>query len=120
VPSVSAPAPVVPATGGGPSGTGEITYYSLGLVSCGQVYSDSDDVVALATSVMANGGNSNNNPLCGKTINISYGGVTATAKVVGTCEGCAPGNIDLSPSLFQKFAPLGAGRVPGVTWSVNM
>jgi len=68
---------------------------------------------------MNNGGNSNNNPLCGKTITITYNGVTKTAKVVDTCEGCAAGNIDLSPSLFQDFAPLSAGRVGGVSWYVN-
>jgi len=68
---------------------------------------------------MNNGGNSNNNPLCGKTITISYNGVTSTGTVVDTCEGCDAGSIDLSPSLFQKFAPLGSGRVGGVTWSVN-
>jgi len=118
-PAAAPAAPAAPAAGGGPSGTGDITFYSLGLTSCGQTYSDSDAVVALSHLVMNNGGNSNNNPLCGKTITITYNGITKTGKVVDTCEGCAAGNIDLSPSLFQAFAPESAGRVPGVSWYVS-
>jgi len=117
-PAPPAPAPAAPASGGGPSGTGDITFYSLGLTSCGQSYSDTDAVVALSHLVMNNGANSNNNPLCGKTITITYNGVTKTGTVVDTCEGCNAGSIDLSPSLFQAFGPLTAGRIPGVQWSV--
>jgi len=75
-------------------------------------------VVALSHLVMDNGANSNNNPLCNKAITITYNGVTQVAKVVDTCEGCAIGDIDMSPSLFAKFAPASAGRVNGVVWSV--
>jgi len=114
-----APAPA-PVSGSGPSGSGELTYYSLGQVSCGQTYADTDYVVALATVTMANPANPNNNPICGKTINITYKGKTMAAKVVDTCEGCAAGDVDLSPSLFQALVgDLGAGRVGGATWFIS-
>jgi len=118
-PVAAAPAP---ATGGGlVSGAGEITFYDLtaGLTSCGQQYSNSDNVVALSYLDMNNGANSNHNSLCGKTITITLGSVTATGTVVDTCMGCASGNIDLSPALFDKFASESAGRVPGAKWVVN-
>jgi hypothetical protein len=120
-PVAPAPAAAAPATGGGPSGTGEITFYTLGTVSCGQTYSDSDAVVALSTDVMVQyqGANPNANTLCNKPITITLNGKTVTGKVVDTCMGCAPGNIDLSPSLFNQLADPSAGRVGGVTWSVG-
>jgi len=118
-PTPAAPVPA-PASGGGPSGTGQLTFYELGQVSCGQVYTDADFVVALAVDVMNNPANPNNNPLCGKTITITYQGHTQQAKVVDTCQGCASGDVDLSPTLFQALVPagLGAGRVSGASWSV--
>jgi hypothetical protein len=74
-------------------------------------------VVALSVSMMGNGANSNNNPKCGKTVLLTYNGVTTPAKVYDTCEGCADQDLDLSPSLFKTVAPSGDGRVHGVTWS---
>jgi len=120
-PVVPAPAAPAPATGGGPSGTGEITFYTLGTVSCGQTYSDSDAVVALSTDVMKKyqDANPNNNSLCGKTIHLTLGGKTITGTVVDTCMGCAANNVDLSPSLFSQLADFSLGRVAGVTWSVD-
>jgi hypothetical protein len=117
-PAPATAAPAAPASGGGPSGTGDITFYSLGQTSCGGTYSDSDPVVALSWAVMNNGANPNNNPLCGKSISITYNGVTASGIVQDTCQGCNADSIDLSPSLFEKFGSSSAGRISGVTWSV--
>jgi hypothetical protein len=120
---VPAPAPVVPAPVSGlVSGTGDLTYYELsaGLTSCGGSYTDSDAVVALSYPDMNNGANPNANPLCGQSITITYNGVTATGKVVDSCQGCAQGSIDLSPTLFnQLVGGPGAGRVSGAHWVVT-
>ena len=61
-------------------------------------------------------GNPNNNALCGRKINASYGGKTITVTVADRCEGC-PGldDLDLSPSAFHNFADMGIGRIQG-TW----
>jgi hypothetical protein len=127
---VAAPAaaPVGAATAGGSggfaSGTGDITYYEVGVgaTSCGGWFQDTQAIVALPIGVMQqyNPGNPNNNPLCGKTVTITYNGVTHTGTVADSCGGCDSQSIDLSPSLFTTITGgLGAGRVSGVTWSVN-
>ena len=89
--------------------------------SCGLTNSEAEPVVAVAKGIMDAQGasNPNANPLCGKTITISHGGQKAEAKIVDTCPGCAGEGLDLSPSLFQRFASLDAGRVVGVEWWEN-
>lgn len=67
----------------------------------------------------AGGANPNENPLCGKSITISHGGVTATATIMDTCPGCSGASLDLTPSLFEKFGQLAEGRISGVQWSYN-
>lgn len=101
--------------------SGDATYYdvSVGLGSCGWQGSNSQDLVAIASDVMDNGANPNDNPKCGKTITIYYNGNTHTATVYDTCPTCAGGSIDLTQELFQKVAPDGDGRVHGVSWSFD-
>ncbi|KAG8741448.1 hypothetical protein FRC10_002852 [Ceratobasidium sp. 414] len=65
------------------------------------------------------GGNPNNNPACGRTADITYGGKTIRVGIVDRCEGCALWDVDLSPSAFQQFAPLATGRLYGATWHFN-
>jgi hypothetical protein len=112
-----------PPSGGATDGSGDMTYYTPGLGSCGETNTDSDSIVALAEDMMlANWPSPNNpnaNPLCGKSITISWQGKTATATIADTCPGCANGGLDLTPSLFQEFAPLSEGRLTGMTWSFN-
>jgi len=99
--------------------TGDMTYYdtSVGLGSCGTQGSNDERLVALAADVMANGANPNDNPKCGKTINIYYQGKTHTGTVVDTCPECQGGSIDVTQVLFEAVAPHGDGRVHGVQWS---
>jgi len=103
--------------GSGNDYTGELTYYAPGLGACGWTNSDSEDIVALAAGMM--GEQSNGNPWCGKMITITYNGVSHTAKIVDKCPGCSGASLDLSSTLFAKFAPLGDGRLYDATWSVN-
>jgi hypothetical protein len=42
--------------------------------------------------------------------------VTKLAKITDRCVGCQGASIDMTPTLFQAFAPLGAGRIHGVSW----
>ncbi|PGH28346.1 hypothetical protein GX50_08915 [[Emmonsia] crescens] len=62
---------------------------------------------------------SNTNPLCGKTVTIKFRGKTATATVKDKCMGCKGGSIDMTRSLFSKFAEEGEGRVGGAEWWFN-
>jgi len=99
--------------------SGDMTYYdpTVGLGSCGKQGTNSERIVALAADVMANGPNPNNNPKCGKTINIYYQGKTRTGTVFDTCPECVGGSIDVTQVLFEEVAPDGDGRVHGVSWS---
>ncbi|KAF9451491.1 hypothetical protein P691DRAFT_699142 [Macrolepiota fuliginosa MF-IS2] len=99
-----------PGTAGAMSG--KATWFNVGLGSCGQTNTDSELVVALATSTMS-GGQS-----CGKNIQITDAstGKASTAKVVDTCPSCAAGDLDMSPTLFREFQSLDVG-VFQVNWS---
>ncbi|KAL9712015.1 hypothetical protein Ac2012v2_005091 [Leucoagaricus gongylophorus] len=94
------------------SRSGKATWFTPGLGSCGESDSDSDFIVALATNSMSNGEN------CNKSINITdpKTGKTATAKVYDTCLSCASSDLNMSPSLFQKFEPLDVGTFD-VEWN---
>ncbi|KAI8084067.1 RlpA-like double-psi beta-barrel-protein domain-containing protein-containing protein [Gilbertella persicaria] len=98
--------------------SGDATYYTPGLGSCGGENSDSDMIAALNHVQMSNGANSNNNPNCGRSISIKGPNGSVTVKIVDTCPGCASGDIDMSPAAFAKIADLADGRVP-ISWSWN-
>lgn len=117
-PAENTPTPANPA---GPSRTGDLTWYDTGTGSCGIVSGPDDKIVALSHFIMdpLNPGNPNNNPMCGKTVTINYGGQTHTATVVDTCEGCAEGDLDLSHGFFNLVTNYGDGRVHGATWTVS-
>jgi len=110
------------ATGTSPSGstyTGDITYYTPGLGSCGWTNTEDEAIVAIPHGMMENGINPNLNPLCGQYITISYAGAEHKAKIVDTCGGCDGEAIDLTQTLFDAVAPSGDGRVHGVEWWFN-
>jgi len=50
--------------------TGDITYYDVGLGSCGWISTPDEAVVAIPHGMMSNGVNPNDNPLCGTTITL--------------------------------------------------
>lgn len=91
------------------SNSGRMTFYTVGMGSCGQTNSDTELVVALNHIDMANGSNPNKNPKCGKKINIFHGGKTVQATIVDTCPVCDKGAIDVSPAVFSKFADFDVG-----------
>lgn len=104
------------------SGTfsGDLTFYTLGLGACG--FNDggkdsSENIVALSYLLM--GEQSNGNPMCGKTITISYNGKTITAVVRDKCMGCAKEAIDVSEKAFlELFGSKSVGRGE-VQWWFN-
>jgi hypothetical protein len=104
----------------GGQNSGEMTFYNItaGTTSCGDTYTESASVAALHPSQMPNDGNPNNSPSCGRTINLYSSGIgPIPVTVVDTCGGCAGiGDVDVSESVFTKFASESAGRIP-VTWS---
>ncbi|EZF28497.1 hypothetical protein H109_03413 [Trichophyton interdigitale MR816] len=103
-----------PCAAGSPC-TGEITFYDGGLGACGtNIDTNGEDAIALPIDLM--GPLSNTNPYCGKQVQISYKGKTATATVKDKCAGCTGNNIDMTRFLFYKFGVEAEGRIHGVEW----
>ncbi|PUU79722.1 plant expansin, partial [Tuber borchii] len=100
--------------------SGQATFYNTGLGSCGVESHDTDFICAIAAPRYDAQGtaNPNNNPLCGKKINVSYnGGPSVTVTIRDRCPECAENNLDLSPAAFQAMgATPDQGRV-NVVWS---
>ncbi|KAI1641386.1 hypothetical protein F4809DRAFT_586248 [Biscogniauxia mediterranea] len=111
--------------------TGDLTYFDIGLGSCG--YSDtglgdSENIVAVSVefwnsiSTKTNAGlNQPLNPLCFQTITVvnEETGASAVAKIHDSCPECALDDIDGSPHLFiDLFGSTEAGRQK-IKWSIN-
>jgi len=54
---------------------------------------------------------------CGACARVTGPNGTVTVRIVDLCPDCGSGHLDLSPSAFEKIAPLEAGRVD-TTWSL--
>lgn len=110
--------------------TGDITYYAVGMGSCG--YNDggkdnSMNIVAVSAEyfkaispLTSYGENQPANPLCDKTITMSASnGKTTTAVIRDSCPGCSYDSIDVSEKAFiELFSDLGIGRTT-ITWWLN-
>lgn len=109
--------------------TGDLTYYSVGLGSCGITNTDSQHVVAISHVIFDSYGtaNPNNNPVCGKTLTITgFNGQSFQATVVDRCVGCAEADLDMGEPFFNEvtMGDGGAGkpadgRAHGFTWEWN-
>jgi expansin (peptidoglycan-binding protein) len=99
--------------------TGDLTYYIVGLGACGEDDTGRDmtaNIVAMSSEVM--GPQSNDNPMCGRTIKIYnfVNGKEATGVIRDKCPGCKKGSIDVSQKLFQELGDLAQGRIP-ISWA---
>ncbi|WFD34002.1 hypothetical protein MCUN1_000830 [Malassezia cuniculi] len=99
--------------------TGQGTYYTPGLGSCGEHSTDSDMIVAVSHKMYdskSTSSNPNSNPLCGKMIEAQYGNRKVQVKVVDRCTGCADTDLDFSPAAFKKLSSIGKGRLHNLKW----
>jgi hypothetical protein len=99
--------------------SGDITYYDTATTasnpsSCGTTNDGLTELVlALPHGIMTDGD-------CGKSVTISYNGVSKTGTVVDKCMGCDNNSVDLSRAFFEALAgSLDAGRISGVEWYIN-
>lgn len=101
---------------------GEMTHYASNRVpvlgSCGWLTPASGNFVALSQGAMQNGGNPNQNPLCGTMICVCGEGSQQghQAMIVDTCGGCKQEDIDVNEELFERFAALAVGRLQNIVW----
>ena len=99
--------------------SGDLTYYVVGLGACGEDDTGKDmtaNIVAMSSEVM--GSRSNDNPMCGRTIQIynSANGKASTGVIRDKCPGCKKGSIDVSQKLFGELGDLADGRIP-ISWT---
>jgi hypothetical protein len=99
--------------------SGDITYYDTATTasnpsSCGTTNDGTTELVlALPHGIMVDSD-------CGKSVTITYNGVSKTGTVVDKCMGCDDSSIDLSRAFFEAVAgSLDAGRISGVDWYIN-
>ncbi|KAF8994155.1 RlpA-like double-psi beta-barrel-protein domain-containing protein-containing protein [Cyathus striatus] len=102
---------------------GDATYYYPGVGACGITNTNADFIVAVSAQYFDTfpgyaGGNPNNNPVCGRSIQANYQGRSVTVAVTDRCVGCAYGDIDLTPAAFGQLADLSVGRIHGVSWNL--
>ncbi|KZT00351.1 uncharacterized protein LAESUDRAFT_764705 [Laetiporus sulphureus 93-53] len=87
-----------------------MTYFytgNPGTGACGGQEYDTQYIVALDSDLYDGGAN------CYKTITIEYNGQSTQASILDECPGCPYGGLDLTPSLFEYFAPLSQGVIYG-------
>ncbi|KAJ2886845.1 hypothetical protein H4R27_000377 [Coemansia aciculifera] len=114
-----APQPTSGNTGGNTgsdSFTGDGTFFSPGLGSCGLTNSDSDLIAAIPAPQYGTNANPNNAEVCGKCALVKGPKGQVKVKITDRCPVCKTGDLDLSPSAFQQIGDFDAGRIP-ISWS---
>jgi len=124
VTSIHAYAQAVPAD----THTGDGTWYDPGqddgVGACGWRNSSTQYVAAIGyqefdSRLELEAGNPNTNAMCGKFIQVSYGGTFVVLQVVDRCQSCdGRYDVDMTNTAFKVFARETVGRLtgPGVTW----
>ncbi|KAK8079717.1 barwin-like endoglucanase [Apiospora hydei] len=85
--------------------SGSMTYnpYDGNVGACGKAINNGDSTVAVAPKFFTSNGNTNRDPVCGKTITITYNGKSVSAQVWDKCPGCGDNDIDATPDLFTRL-----------------
>jgi expansin (peptidoglycan-binding protein) len=95
-----------------PTHEGEGTYYDAdGSGNCSFPATPGDLMVAAMNQTDYAG-----SAVCGACAHITGPSGEVTVRIVDRCPECAPGDIDMSPTAFERIAALSAGRVP-IAWT---
>ncbi|KAF8558330.1 hypothetical protein OG21DRAFT_1233978 [Imleria badia] len=94
------------------SGIGTWFYDSVNESACNTRNTDYESIVAVSVQIF------NSQVFCGQTVWIYANGQTQSATVADACEGCGPGDLDMSIGLFQNFASLDTGVI-NINWGVD-
>ncbi|KAI8318774.1 barwin-like endoglucanase, partial [Martensiomyces pterosporus] len=95
---------------------GDGTYYTPGLGSCGLTNTDSDLIAAINAPQYGTNANPNNAPICGQCALVKGPKGQVKVKITDRCPVCKHGDLDLSPSAFEKVGDFDAGRIQ-ISWS---
>lgn len=104
--------------------SGWATYYDVGLSACGTWDTPSMPIVAVSAELFDQwpgaGPNPNLNPICGRHLEIQWGGKSLVAEVTDRCPGCAVRSLDLSLGAFEHFAFTSVGLLGMDTYTGNI
>ncbi|ORX69079.1 barwin-like endoglucanase, partial [Linderina pennispora] len=87
-----------------------------GLGSCGLTNTDTDMIAAISAPQYGTTANPNNAPICGKCALVNGPKGQVKVKIVDRCPVCKTGDLDLSPSAFEKIGNFDDGRI-SISWS---
>lgn len=93
------------------------TWYDIdkGITYCNSKHNNNESVVALSKWWFNNNKSGIDN-LCGEKINLKYKKIVTEATVVDQCCICDTNNIDMTPSLFNKFKNKDIGIFNNLEW----
>jgi hypothetical protein len=122
-PAAPAPEPSSPPSGGN-AYTGDITVYDTygGYGACGTLLSDDEFTAAISkdswgADIWGGADNLNQNPWCGKSATVTYNGQSVTVKILDKCQGCKPGDIDLTRAAWNKLTGGAYGSRFTASWT---
>ncbi|KAJ2776712.1 hypothetical protein H4R18_005523 [Coemansia javaensis] len=102
--------------GSGGEFSGDGTYYSPGLGSCGDTHGDSDLIAAINAPQYGTNANPNQAAVCGRCALVKGPLGQVKVKIVDRCPVCKSGDLDLSPAAFDRIGKQEVGRI-GISWS---
>ncbi|GLZ36013.1 hypothetical protein Lesp02_82000 [Lentzea sp. NBRC 105346] len=95
---------------------GKMTWYNdKGYGACGTRIDASSQNLAAVPKAWFTSSNPNNDPVCRKSVRVTYKGKSVTVPVRDMCPSCDRSHVDLSVPAFRSLANLDLGVV-GVTW----
>jgi len=92
--------------------TGQGTFFTPGLGACGITNSDADLIAAASQALF-----DSDPDICGKTVNVNFGGNTVNVAITDRCSSCAATDLDFSSTAFSQLADVSVGLITGMTWT---
>ena len=92
-------------------------YNDAGYGACGTQINAGTQLLVAAPAGLWTTPNPNNDPLCSKSIRVTYNGKTITVPIKDKCPSCANNKIDLSQPAFASLADTSVGII-NVTWQI--
>jgi hypothetical protein len=101
---------------------GDLTVYDTynGKGACGTDLSDGELTAAVSKDIWGEDiwseGPMNANPWCGKSATVTYNGKSVTVKIMDKCQGCAPGDIDVTRAAWNQLTDNAYGSRVDASW----
>ncbi|GAA0626485.1 RlpA-like double-psi beta-barrel domain-containing protein [Kribbella sandramycini] len=92
-------------------------YNDAGIGACGTPLNANTDWLVAAPAGLWTSPNPNNDPLCKKSIRVTYNGRTITVPIRDKCPSCPNNKIDLSRPAFANLANPDVGII-NITWDI--